>query len=88
MAQDMAALGADLPAIMLAGRWKSPKTVYRYIPYLNADHTPLAQYLRSRDTPIQDGEQTPGQLKADTCTRAEQIPSNSIIVLCPARSCD
>ena len=30
MAQDLAASGADLPAMMEAGRWKSPATPARY----------------------------------------------------------
>ena len=49
MAQDLAAAGADMAAIMVAGRWKQPATVVRYIRNLAADHTPVAQYLQTQD---------------------------------------
>ena len=42
LAQDMAAAGHSLAAIMLAGRWDSADTVAHYIKHLAADHTPLA----------------------------------------------
>ena len=48
LAQDLAATGADMPALMIAGRWKQPATVARYIRNLAADHTPAAQYLRTQ----------------------------------------
>lgn len=48
LAQDLAAAGASMPALMLAGRWKSADTVAQYIKHLAADHTPLAQFHRRR----------------------------------------
>jgi len=36
LAQDMTASGLDLPAIMQAGRWKSPQMVSRYTEHLQA----------------------------------------------------
>ena len=36
LAQDMSASGLDLPAIMQAGRWKSPQMVSRYTEHLQA----------------------------------------------------
>ncbi|MCQ3811680.1 MAG: site-specific integrase [Acidimicrobiia bacterium] len=49
MAQDLAAAGADIAAIMVAGRWTQPATVARYIRNLTADHTITAQYLQTQD---------------------------------------
>ena len=49
MAQDLAAAGADMAALMIAGRWKQPATVARYIRNLAADHSPVAQYLQTQD---------------------------------------
>ena len=48
LAQDLAAAGDSMPALMLAGRWKSADTVARYIKHLAADHTPLAQHHARR----------------------------------------
>ena len=50
MAQDLAAAGADMATLMIAGRWKQPATVARYIRNLSADHTPVAQYLKTQDS--------------------------------------
>lgn len=49
MAQDLAASGADMATLMIAGRWKQPATVARYIRNLAADHSPVAQYLQTQD---------------------------------------
>ncbi|MDE0237466.1 MAG: tyrosine-type recombinase/integrase [bacterium] len=49
MAQDLAAADTDMAAIMIAGRWKQPATAARYIRNLAADHSPVAQYLRTQD---------------------------------------
>ncbi len=46
LAQDLAAEGATMPTLMLAGRWTKPETVFRYIKHIAADQTPLAQYHR------------------------------------------
>lgn len=48
MAQDLAADHTDIVAIMIAGRWKQPAMVARYIRNLAADHTPTAQYLQTQ----------------------------------------
>ena len=48
MAQDLAASGVDMAGLMLAGRWKSPATVIRYIRNLAVHHTPAAQYLEAQ----------------------------------------
>ena len=49
MAQDLFASGADMAALMIAGRWKQSTTVARYIRHLAADHTPAARYLQIQD---------------------------------------
>jgi len=46
LAQDLAATGATMPALMLAGRWSTEETAARYIKHLAADHTPLARHHR------------------------------------------
>ena len=48
-AQDMAASGIDLSAIMLAGGWKSPNTVLRYVEQTDVRHGGMAKlYARMR----------------------------------------
>ena len=42
MAQDLAAAGASLAAIMQAGRWKSAATLARYIEHLQAQRGAVA----------------------------------------------
>lgn len=46
MAQDLAAFGIELPALMTAGRWKSPVMPARYIENIAADRGAVAQYHR------------------------------------------
>ena len=46
MAQDLAATGAELPALMTAGRWKNPGMPARYIENIAADRGAVAQYHR------------------------------------------
>lgn len=61
MAQDLAAAGTDIAAIMIAGRWKQHTTAVRYIRHLAADHTPVAQYLKTQ-TLMPDNPNTPKPL--------------------------
>ena len=42
MAQDLAAAGASLAAIMQAGRWKSAATLARYIEHLQTQRGAVA----------------------------------------------
>ena len=50
MAQDLAAEGAELPAIMQAGRWKSPEMPARYAERMIAGRGAVAKfYERRRD---------------------------------------
>lgn len=44
MAQDLAAAGIELPALMTAGRWKHPAMPARYIENITADRGAIAQY--------------------------------------------
>ena len=44
MAQDLAANGTELPALMTAGRWSSPAMPARYIENIVADRGAVAQY--------------------------------------------
>jgi hypothetical protein len=46
MAQDLAAAGFDVVAIMPAGRWRSPEMVARYAERLQARRGAVAQYYR------------------------------------------
>ena len=70
MAQDLAAGGVDMPALMIAGRWKQPATVARYIRNLAADHTPVAQHLQTQDfTPE---EPSPPALPAKSPSRLRE----------------
>ena len=48
MAQDLAAAGADLPELMTAGRWKSPKMPARYIERTVAARGAVAKYHEQR----------------------------------------
>jgi site-specific recombinase XerD len=50
MAQDLVAFGADLPAVMQAGRWQTPPIPARYAERLLADRNTLAQYHGRRGT--------------------------------------
>ena len=48
MAQDLVAAGLDLPAVMVAGRWKSPTMVASYARKLLAGRGAVAQYHARR----------------------------------------
>ncbi|MEI8397425.1 MAG: tyrosine-type recombinase/integrase [Rhodospirillaceae bacterium] len=48
MAQDLVAHGAELPAVMVAGRWKSPTMPARYAERLSAGRGAVAQYYGRR----------------------------------------
>ena len=48
MAQDLVAGGADLPAVMQAGRWKSPTMPARYAERLLAGRGAVARYYERR----------------------------------------
>lgn len=48
MAQDLVAAGLDLPAVMVAGRWKSPTMVANYARKLLAGRGAVAQYHAKR----------------------------------------
>ena len=48
MAQDLAAAGYDMAAIMNAGRWHTPAMVAHYTRRLTAAHTPIAKHLQTR----------------------------------------
>ena len=52
-AQDMAAAGYELPAIMQAGRWKSVSAVMRYIEHLEARRSVIAQMEREMEREIE-----------------------------------
>ena len=47
-AQDLAAKGAELPALMVAGRWKSPAMPARYVRNEAAGRGAVARYLYGR----------------------------------------
>ncbi len=49
MAQDLVASGADLPAVMQAGRWKSPTMPARYAERLLAGRGAVARLHKRRD---------------------------------------
>jgi hypothetical protein len=49
MTQDLAASGAELPAIMQAGRWKSPAMPARYAERALAGRGAVARYYARRD---------------------------------------
>jgi len=49
MAQDLVAAGLDLPAVMVAGRWKSPTMVATYARKLLAGRGAVAQYHARRE---------------------------------------
>ena len=48
MAQDLAATGVELPALMTAGRWKSSKMPARYTERQTADRGAVARYYQER----------------------------------------
>ncbi len=48
LAQDLAAQDISMPALMRAGRWKSPTVAAHYTQHLTALHTPGAQYLQTQ----------------------------------------
>ena len=48
MAQDLAKTGAELPALMTAGRWKSSKMPARYTERQAADRGAVARYCQKR----------------------------------------
>lgn len=56
MAQDLAASGIDMAAIMVAGRWSSPAMVALYTRRLTAADTAIAQHLQAR-------QPRPGQVR-------------------------
>jgi len=49
MTQDLAASGAELPAIMQAGRWKSPAMPARYAERALAGRGAVARFYARRD---------------------------------------
>ncbi len=51
MAQDLVAYGADLPAVMQAGRWSSPDMPARYSRHLLAGRGAVAQYYACGQVP-------------------------------------
>ncbi|MDE0117634.1 MAG: tyrosine-type recombinase/integrase [bacterium] len=48
MAQDLAASGFDMAAIMVAGRWSTPAMIARYTRRLTAADTAIAKHLQTR----------------------------------------
>ena len=48
MAQDLAAAGVELPALMTAGRWKSSKMPARYTERQVAGRGAVARYYQGR----------------------------------------
>ena len=46
MAQDLAATGVELPALMMAGRWKSSRTPARYTDRQAAGRGAVAKYYQ------------------------------------------
>jgi hypothetical protein len=44
MAQDLVGAGLELPAVMQAGRWRTPAMVARYAERLLAERGAVAQY--------------------------------------------
>ena len=48
MSQDLVAAGADLAAVMQAGRWKTPTMPARYSEHLLAAKGAVAQYYQRR----------------------------------------
>jgi integrase len=48
MAQDFASAGAELPAVMQAGRWKSPTMPARYADKLESKRGAVAKFYQSR----------------------------------------
>ena len=48
MAQDLVAHGAEMAAVMQAGRWKSPTMPARYAERLSAGRGAVAQYYGRR----------------------------------------
>jgi hypothetical protein len=51
MSQDLVAAGADLAAVMQAGRWKTPTMPARYAEHLLAAKGAVAQYYQRRGGP-------------------------------------
>jgi hypothetical protein len=51
MAQDLVAFGADLPAVMQAGRWQTPAMPARYAERLLATRNAVAQFHARQATP-------------------------------------
>ena len=49
MAQDLAAAGVELPALMSAGRWESPTMPARYVRNEEAGRGAVARYYRARE---------------------------------------
>ena len=49
MAQDLAKTGAELPALMTAGRWKSSTLPARYTNRQAADRGAVAKYYQSKE---------------------------------------
>ena len=60
MAQDLAAAGIDIAAIMVAGRWSTPSMVALYTRRLKAADTAIAKHLQTRQprTPQQSPQET------------------------------
>lgn len=53
MSQDLAAAGIELPALMVAGRWRSPDMPARYIERITAARGAVARYHRGHGGPLQ-----------------------------------
>ena len=66
MAQDLAAAGVELPALMNAGRWKSPKMPARYTEGQAAGRGAVARYYRERGvrTPLKQDQRQPWPAEA------------------------
>ena len=64
MAQVLAAWGVDMPGLMLAGRWKTADPVARYIRHLAAQHSPVAEYLKTHSLSLSILEPNPNNPEA------------------------
>ena len=75
MAQDLAAAGVELPALMNADRWKSSKMPARYTERQAADWGAVARYYQGRGVGkslLQDFEEAKrclNQLRTKRCPR-------------------
>ena len=56
MAQDLAKTGAELPALMTAGRWKSSTMPARYTERQSADRGAVARYYQESGVNLADAQ--------------------------------